>query len=95
MLQRSGPLWMADYWDRYIRDECHYLRVIDYIRKNPVKAGLVQSPEGWPWLNKIGVGTALSGRPSLRTVRADFPHSALQLSAPVVGVEIPDVSLFE
>jgi len=52
MLQRSGPLWMADYWDRYIRDESHYLRVIDYIRKNPVKAGLVQSPEGWPWLDK-------------------------------------------
>ena len=31
---------------------------------------------------EIGVGTALSGRPSLRTVRADFPHTALQSLAP-------------
>jgi hypothetical protein len=43
----------------------------------------------------IGVETALSGRPSLRTVRAVFPHTALQLLVPVLGVEILGVGLFE
>lgn len=32
--------WMRDYWDRFIRDERHYMKVIEYIHENPVKAGL-------------------------------------------------------
>jgi putative DNA methylase len=49
LLGRSGALWMEDYWDRFIRDETHYHRVIAYIHDNPVKAGLASSPEDWPW----------------------------------------------
>ncbi len=48
-LQRSGPLWMPDYWDRYVRDQDHFARVVQYIENNPVAAGLVSSPEKWPW----------------------------------------------
>jgi hypothetical protein len=34
-----------------------------------------------PWAFRIGVGKAgFAGLPSLRTVRADFPHTALQLA---------------
>jgi hypothetical protein len=44
---------------------------------------------------RIGVGTALSGRPSLRTVRAVFPHTALQSSGSLAGVKILDVGVFE
>lgn len=44
---------------------------------------------------RIGVETALSGRPSLRTVRADFPHTALRSLVPILGVKILDVGLFE
>ena len=46
-LGRSGKLWQDDYWDRYIRDEVHYRKVVQYIEWNPVKAGLVKSPEHW------------------------------------------------
>jgi hypothetical protein len=28
---RVGPLWQRDYYDRYIRDEGHFLSTIDYI----------------------------------------------------------------
>ena len=48
-LGRSGKLWQEDYWDRYIGDEAHYRKVVHYIEANPVKAGLVKSPEEWPW----------------------------------------------
>ena len=49
VLGRRGKLWQEDYWDRYIRDETHYRKVVHYIESNPVKAGLVKSPEQWPF----------------------------------------------
>ena len=49
VLNRRGKLWQDDYWDRYIRDEAHYRKVVHYIESNPVKAGLVESPEQWPF----------------------------------------------
>ena len=48
-LGRRGELWQDDYWDRYIRDEAHYRKVVHYIENNPVQAGLVRSPEQWPF----------------------------------------------
>jgi putative transposase len=49
VLGRRGKLWQDDYWDRYIRDEAHYRKVAHYIEWNPVKAGLVKTPEQWPF----------------------------------------------
>jgi putative transposase len=43
------PVWFREHWDRFIRDETHFSRVRDYIRNNPVKAGLAALPEDWPW----------------------------------------------
>lgn len=45
----TGTVWQADYFDRYIRDEDHFLRVFHYIETNPVTAGLCQTPEDWLW----------------------------------------------
>ena len=43
------PIWQAEYWDRYIRNQKHFDAAIEYINQNPVKAGLVQKPEQWLW----------------------------------------------
>jgi putative transposase len=53
-LGRSGGLWAADYFDRYIRDDTHLQATIDYIEGNPVKAGLVRCPEDWPFSSAAG-----------------------------------------
>ncbi len=45
----TGPVWHREYWDRFIRDRTHLLQVIEYIHLNPVKAGLVSTPQSWPW----------------------------------------------
>jgi putative transposase len=45
----TGGLWQRDYWDRFIRDGGHLLAAIRYIEGNPVKAGLVEREEDWPW----------------------------------------------
>jgi len=37
---RSGTLWQENYWDRLVRNERHLYRIREYIRENPVKAGL-------------------------------------------------------
>jgi putative transposase len=49
LVGRSGCLWAADYFDRLIRDEEHLVRARRYVRMNPVKAGLCQTPEEWRW----------------------------------------------
>lgn len=43
------PVWQAEYWDRYIRNQHHFDRAIEYIHQNPVNAGLAQTAEAWPW----------------------------------------------
>ncbi len=47
LLGLSGPLWMPDYFDRYVRDSNHLAACLRYIRENPVKAGLVARAEDW------------------------------------------------
>nr|VFJ43750.1 MAG: type I restriction enzyme, R subunit/putative DNA methylase [Candidatus Kentron sp. FW] len=46
---RERPVWMREYWDRFIRDEKHFLSVLDYIHQNPVKAGLASNAEEWSY----------------------------------------------
>ena len=45
----EGPVWARDYHDRYIRDLDHYENAKSYLRQNPVKAGLCETPEDWPY----------------------------------------------
>ena len=33
-LNRTGQFWMEDYYDRYIRDEPHFLNTVKYIQNN-------------------------------------------------------------
>ena len=40
VLGRSGVLWEQESYDRIVRDEEHLYRVIQYIGRNPAKAGL-------------------------------------------------------
>ena len=50
LLHRTGgAFWALDYYDRFIRDEPHFLRAVDYIHQNPVKAGLCSKAEDWRW----------------------------------------------
>ncbi|MBI3987652.1 MAG: transposase [Lentisphaerae bacterium] len=44
-----GPVWHREYWDRYMRDERHFRQAMEYIHENPVKAGLIEKAEDWPW----------------------------------------------
>jgi REP element-mobilizing transposase RayT len=49
LLGRSGVFWHRDYFDRYMRDEGHLARTVEYVENNPVKAGLTSDPTKWRW----------------------------------------------
>lgn len=48
-LERSGPFWQLDYFDRFVRDAGHYDAALHYIEENPVKAGLTNDRANWRW----------------------------------------------
>jgi hypothetical protein len=49
-LGRAGPIWQDERFDRVVRDEGEFLEKWQYIRNNPVKGGLAERPEDYPWL---------------------------------------------
>jgi len=49
ILCRKGAFWFREYWDRFIRDERHLQKTLDYVEANPVTAKLAGSPEEWAW----------------------------------------------
>ena len=46
---KDKKVWQKEYWDRFIRSHEHYLKAIEYIHQNPVKAGLVSNAKDWIW----------------------------------------------
>ena len=47
ILRRSGSFWQRESYDHWVRDDNELERIVDYIRANPVKAGLVERHEDW------------------------------------------------
>lgn len=49
--RREGErgFWQRRYWEHKIRDDEDLRRHFDYIHYNPIKHGLVEWPEQWPW----------------------------------------------
>ena len=57
-----GSFWQKRYYDRNVRNYREFTVKLQYIHRNPVKRGLVTSPEQWNWssyrhyaLRKTGV----------------------------------------
>ncbi len=46
---RRGPLWQREWFDRWMRNETEWKKSRDYIRQNPVKAGIVSDWRAHPW----------------------------------------------
>jgi REP element-mobilizing transposase RayT len=44
---REGALWERRFWDRIADDDAGPMSIARYVILNPVRAGLVRSPEAW------------------------------------------------
>jgi putative transposase len=49
ILNRTGRFWQHESYDHVVRDEAELNRIRRYVLNNPVKAGLVEKAEDWPW----------------------------------------------
>jgi REP element-mobilizing transposase RayT len=47
--RRIGILWQRDFFDHRLRSDDAQVEKAHYIRMNPVRKGLAQRPEDWPY----------------------------------------------
>ena len=47
---RNGRLWQDESFDHVLRGDESLQETVEYIRQNPVRKGLVEKPEDYPWL---------------------------------------------
>jgi putative transposase len=47
------PVWEPSFWDRQLRSGQSYVEKWEYVRRNPVRAGLVADPDDWPHQGEI------------------------------------------
>ena len=45
----AGPIWQREFFDRLLRTDEKMEEKWEYIRENPVRAGLCQAPEDYPY----------------------------------------------
>ena len=49
----KGAVWQEAFFDHVLRSRESYSQKWDYVRENPVRAGLVKNPDEWPWQSEI------------------------------------------
>lgn len=50
LLKTSGPVWEEESFDHVLRSDESLKEKAEYVRQNPVVAGLVRKPEDYRWL---------------------------------------------
>jgi len=50
VMKHIGIIWQDERYDRIIRSKAEFQNTWEYIRHNPVKAGLSSTPESYPFL---------------------------------------------
>jgi putative transposase len=51
--ESEKPIWQKDYFDRQLRHGEKYHQKWEYVYNNPVRAGLVEKPEDWPFQGEM------------------------------------------
>jgi type I restriction enzyme R subunit/putative DNA methylase len=57
ILGRTGqPFWQDESYDHWVRTEAELEKIVRYIERNPVAAGLAAAVEDWPWSSARATG---------------------------------------
>ncbi len=49
------PIWQSDFWDTQMRNLEHYAAKWEYVRQNPVRAGLVAETDDWSYQGELNL----------------------------------------
>jgi REP element-mobilizing transposase RayT len=52
-LELRSPIWQAGFFDHLLRSQESPSQKWEYVRYNPVRAGLVEKPEDWIWQGEV------------------------------------------
>jgi putative transposase len=52
-LAGRSPIWQRGFFDHVLRNDESYAQKWNYVRENPVRAGLVANAEDWPYSGEI------------------------------------------
>jgi len=52
-LKLTGNIWQEEFFDHVLRSSESYGRKWEYVKQNPVRAGLAKSSDQWPWQGEI------------------------------------------
>jgi putative transposase len=53
--KEQGINWQNGFFDHVLRSNESYAEKWEYVRQNPVRAGLVKKPDDWPFLGQIDI----------------------------------------
>jgi REP element-mobilizing transposase RayT len=71
VLGRSGPVWQEESFDHVLRSVESFEEKLEYIRQNPVRAGLVKRAEDYRWLWVEGLANSkATSKAADRSVRS-------------------------
>ena len=70
-LGRGEPFWQSRYYDFNVYTERKRIEKLRYMHRNPVKRGLVEIPEQWPWSSFRQYAMGIDG-----TVKVSLPWRA-------------------
>jgi REP element-mobilizing transposase RayT len=49
----QGRLWQRQFFDHIIRSEKDFVETMEYVKQNPVRNGLVDSANEWPYTGTV------------------------------------------
>jgi len=52
-LKFSRKIWQEEFFDHVLRSSESYSQKWDYVKENPVRAGLVSGSDEWPWQGEV------------------------------------------
>ena len=86
--KKTGHLFQGRFKGILIQKDSYLLEVCRYVVLNPVRAGMVESPEQWEWSSYLATGGKVKPHPSLTTdwVLSQF---SVKPSCPVFGDVTP------
>jgi putative transposase len=58
---KERPFWQARYYDFNVQNEEKRVEKLRYMHRNPVRCGLVEKPEDWPWSSFRHYATGIEG----------------------------------
>lgn len=81
-------LWQSRYYDRNVRDHAEFVEKLRYIHRNPVKRGLVERPEDWPWSSFRHYATGEAGVVEIESERTARRRNPAHVSAEKRGANV-------